>query len=109
MRCAGCVDAGGTVRYFNVSKTRVHKDDSVVFKCGTTLQTTSGGEEHTLIVHIKKWFPGGQTKVLTTNEDIELDPPDRFDAHLHRNESSPVSEIEFDILSKNLQVSHVIF
>lgn len=100
----GCVDAWGTVRYFNVSNERVQAGDTIVFRCGVTLEKTE--EAHSLVVHIKKWFPAHKEGwVLTTNEDVERPSP-RYDADIEPNKTSsdygPVTEVEFTILQAEL-------
>jgi len=92
------VDAWGTIQSFNVSKARIRAGDSIVFTCGVTLQPT---EDHSLVVHIKKWFPGNtQGWLLTTNEDVEI-ASQRYEAALHNiptnNTDRQVKQIEFTI------------
>jgi len=93
---AGCVDAGGTVLYFNVSNVRVHRGDDIVLTCGTTLQRT----EATLIVHIEKWFPGSMMKwSLTSNEEVDV-YDHRYNGTLKR--INGIDEFKLTVRSKNL-------
>jgi len=92
----GCVDAYGTVRYFNVSKTHVRKGDSIVFKCGATLSQDEA-ELHSLVVHIKKSFPGSQKWLLSVNEQVEI-LSQRYHGEIHRHDQ--ITEVVFTILSK---------
>jgi len=92
----GCVDAYGTVRYFNVSKTQVSQGDSITFKCGATLSQDEA-EVHSLVVHIKKSFTGSQTWLLAVNEQVEI-PSIRYDAQLRAIDQ--IREVEFTIMSK---------
>ena len=91
---AGCADAWGMIQYFNVSKTQVRKGDSIVFKCGATLQDDVG---HSLIIHIKKWFPGASEGwILTTNEHIEI-ASGRYETRLN-DSVPPIIEVQFTIM-----------
>ena len=100
-RDLGCVDGYGTVKYFNVTRTLVRQGDSILFKCGATLQRHDDGELHSLLMDIKKSFTGSQKWDLSTNEEIQirLDPDQRFDAHLHQHDE--IMEVELTIMSKN--------
>jgi len=104
--CAGCADAWGTVQYFNVSRTRVREGEDILFKCGTTLEET---DEHSLISHIKKWFPGSTGQTLTTNEEISISDY-RMTANLKiiikndTQEIQEITEIDFRITSTILQL-----
>jgi len=70
------------------------------------VQETDDGEAHTLIVHIRKWFPGSTMKwLLTTNEDIEISSP-RYDAHLrvirtNTSDTPIIKEVEFTIMRES--------
>lgn len=98
-----CVDAWGTVQYFNVSNVRVRKGESIVFKCGATLEQTDGGVPHTLVVNIIKWFPGSMMKwTLTSNEEVDIGSR-RYNARLNR--INEINEFELTIMNAMLSDS----
>ena len=99
---AGCADASGFVRYFNISATRVHKNDTIVMRCGATLEEAQDGGSHSLIIQIRKWFRGCRMQwLLTSNEDVEI-ASDRYQTKLNRTDM--IQEVEFTIKSKRLRL-----
>jgi len=96
----GFADAYGTVRYFNVSKTTVRRGESIVLHCGATLDADDGGQLHSLVLHIRKWFQGSRQFLLAVNEDLEvMENPLRYQAQFHRIDD--IQEVQFTIFGKN--------
>jgi len=98
----GYVDAYGTIRYFNASKTLVNQGDTIELTCGATLEMAEDGEFHSLVAHIRKHFTGSQEWLLSVNEDIEYTGHQRYRVEAHR--SGELRQFDFTILSKNLKL-----
>lgn len=90
-----CADASGTIQYFNVSNTRIGKNGTIVFRCGATLEQTDDGRFHTLIIQIRKWFPGSVRQWLLASNEQEEIRSRRYNATLHVFEQT--REVEFSI------------
>jgi len=85
----------------------VRKGDSIVFHCGASMDQSGSqdtGSLHSLLIDIRKFIGGPRNKLLSVNEQLEVDPG-RFEAKLLQ-QTANLKEVEFTILSKNLELYH---
>ena len=101
--CAtGSVDADHRIEYFTVSNPRVRKNDTIVFKCGAALEQAQDGRPSTLVIQIRKWFPGSRQQWLLSSNEVVERTSLRYNATIKEIGQNQITEVQFIIKSTQL-------